>query len=69
MISIKYGDFCKAGDCRNIVTNFLPPINKLFTGGIIQTDNQFGLIDLDNQKKGGTFNLNDFGPFGGGAKS
>ena len=36
---------------------------------IIKYENQFGLIDLENKSKGGTFNLNDFGPFGGGAKS
>ena len=38
---------------------------------IIKYENQFGLIDLDNPKQqgGGTFNLNDFGPFGTGAKS
>ncbi len=39
---------------------------------IIKYENQFGLIDLDNvgpQPKGGTFNLGDFGPLGGGTKS
>ena len=37
---------------------------------IIKYENQFGLIDLDGQPKGGaTFNLGDFGPLGGGAKS
>lgn len=36
---------------------------------IIKYENQFGLIDIDGKSKGGTFNLNDFGPFGGGAKS
>lgn len=37
---------------------------------IIKYENQFGLIDLDGQPKGGaTFNLGDFSPLGGGAKS
>lgn len=36
---------------------------------IIKYEGQFGLIDLENKAKGGTFNLNDFGPFGGGTKS
>ena len=38
---------------------------------IIKYENNFGLIDLENNppQKGGTFNLGDFGPFGSGAKS
>ncbi len=37
---------------------------------IIKYENQFGLIDLEGQTKGGaTFNLGDFGPLGGGTKS
>ena len=36
---------------------------------IIKYEGQFGLIDLENKSKGGTFNLNDFGPFGSGTKS
>ncbi|MFA6592922.1 MAG: DUF3467 domain-containing protein [Bacteroidales bacterium] len=38
---------------------------------ISKYESQFGAIDMgdSNQSKGGTFNLNDFGPIGGGAKS
>lgn len=39
---------------------------------IIKYENQFGLIDLNaegGQQKGGTFNIEDFGPFHNGPKS
>lgn len=39
---------------------------------IIKYENQFGLIDVDGRSaanSGGTFNLGDFGPMGGGSKS
>lgn len=39
---------------------------------IIKYENQFGMIDLENNgqtQKGGTFNLGDFGPFNNGTKS
>ena len=29
---------------------------------IIKYENQFGMIDLDGQQKGGTFNIENFGP-------
>ena len=32
---------------------------------IIKYENQFGMIDLDGQQKGGTFNIENFGPFNG----
>ena len=32
---------------------------------IIKYENQFGMIDLDGQQKGGTFNIENFGAFNG----
>ena len=32
---------------------------------IIKYENQFGMIDLDGQQKGDTFNIENFGPFNG----
>lgn len=39
---------------------------------LVKYESQFGIIDLNNpggQHKGGTFNIEDFGPFNNGPKS
>lgn len=39
---------------------------------LVKYENQFGIIDLNNpgdQQRGGTFNIEDFGPFNNGPKS